>query len=217
MKKTALLAVALATCLGYVPAQAAEVVSSNIVGYQKVNLSAGLNMIGVQFTDVGSTDAAVTSFAALDSTMAGFDADLNFANTMMVWNGNGYTTYGWAGTSPSQMSSEYAEMDNTWLTLGLEPTDDTHPVYGGFWVDAKTAGTITLSGEVLNEGTKTVSLAAGLNMLANPFPATVDISTFGVLDSTRAGFDADLNFQTTMMVWNGNGYPTSAWAGASRA
>ena len=197
------------------PAQAADVVSSNIVGYQKVALSAGLNMIGVQFTDVGSTDAAVTSFATLDSTMEGFDEDLNFANTMMVWNGNGYTTYGWAGKSPSAMDAEYAEMDDTWLTLGLEPTDDTHPVYGGFWVDAKTAGTITLSGEVLNEGTKTVSLAAGLNMLANPFPSTVNISTFGVLDSTMEGFDEDLNFQTTMMVWNGNGYTTYGWAGTS--
>ena len=60
MKKTALLAVALAACLGYAPARAADVVSSNIVGYEKLNLAAETFVMGgIQFVNVGGTSATL--------------------------------------------------------------------------------------------------------------------------------------------------------------
>jgi hypothetical protein len=199
------------------PAWGAEVVSSNIVGYNKVTLTPGYNMIGIQFQEVGSANgsSAVSTYGILDSTFEGFDEDINFANSMQVWNGNGYTTYGWAGSSPSQMDPEYAPMDNTWLTFGGEPTDDTHTVGGGCWVRAATSGTITLSGEVTAAEPVEIPITAGYNMVANPFPMNVPVSTFGKLDSSFAGFDEDINFANSMQVWNGNGYTTYGWAATS--
>ena len=103
-------------------------------------------MIGVQFIDVGKSDTAVSTFGVLDAGLQGFDADSgNYYSTMIVWNGNGYTTYGWAGATPSSIDQDYAEMDNTWITLGGDPTDATIPVGHAVWINAEKAGTITFS------------------------------------------------------------------------
>ena len=53
MKTKTLAALALVAALGASPAWAAEVVSSNIVGYQKVTLQTGFNFVAPQFTAVG--------------------------------------------------------------------------------------------------------------------------------------------------------------------
>lgn len=144
MKRTLTL-LAILAAIG--PAWGAEVVSSNIVGYNKVTLTPGYNMIGIQFQEVGSANgsSAVSTYGILDSTFEGFDEDINFANSMQVWNGNGYTTYGWAATSPSQMDPEYAPMDNTWLTFGGEPTEDIVPLGHAVWIRAASSGTMTFT------------------------------------------------------------------------
>ena len=70
------------------PAWGAEVVSSNIVGYEKVSLVSGFNMVGVQFVDVGTQAAkSLSSATQLDSTMSGFDEDGNYASKIKVCTG----------------------------------------------------------------------------------------------------------------------------------
>lgn len=125
------------------PAGAAEVVSSNIVGYQKVALDPGYNMIGMQFVEVGSGDAkALADAATLDSSMAGFDDEGTYATELKVWKNGNYTTFGWSGSSPSEYMEE-PSLDNKWLDLNLEETEDTVDFGHGVWIKAAEAGTIT--------------------------------------------------------------------------
>ena len=214
MKKTALLAVALAACLGYAPARAADVVSSNIVGYQKVTLSKGWNMIGVQFVRVGGEVKNLTDCFVLDETFAGYDDDYKFATQMRIWNGDGYDFYGWAGTSGTDVDDD-PSLDYTWTDLGAEAVTDVDlPANLGVWVNAEKSGTLIASGEVVLEDV-TIDLEEGYNMVCNPFPQTVPVTSFGVLDASFAGYDDDYKFATQMRIWNGDGYDFYGWAGTS--
>ena len=129
------------------PAWGAEVVSSNIVGYEKVNLSKGFNMIGTQFLQVGGEPLAIATVGVLDSSMAGFDEDGVYATEMQIWNGNGYDYYGWSGTSAGEYMEDES-LNNMWLNGDFKTDDATSTAGQGFWIKAATAGTITLSGEV---------------------------------------------------------------------
>ena len=216
MKNTTIMAVALSACLGYVPASAAEVVSSNIVGYQKVSLDAGYNMIGMQFVEVGSADAkALSTAATLDSSMAGFDEDGNYATELKVWKNGNYTTYGWSGDS----GTEYLEdetLDSKWLNLDYEEDPEASlDAPDAVWIKAATAGTVTVCGQVPAENSVTVPLAVGYNMVANPYPKTVKVADFGVLSANMAGFDEDGNYATELKVWKNGNYTTYGWSGTS--
>ena len=144
MKKTALLAVALATCLGYVPAQAAEVVSSNIVGYNKITLTEGYNLVGAQFVQVGGDNRDLSTSFVLDETFAGYDSKYKFKTRLQVWNGIGYDTYGWAGDSGTEVDDD-PSLDYTWTDLGAEAVDDKIPIGAAVWIIAEKAGTITFT------------------------------------------------------------------------
>ena len=187
------------------------------MGYEKVNLSAGLNMIGVQFTDVGATDAALATFGTLSTNLKGFDETETYENEMWVWNGNGYTYYGWNGTTPSEWDASLAEFDNIWTAGGSWDTVPvtTHDKSAGFWIKAAEAGSITLSGEVPTNKTITVQLKAGLNMVANPYPGNVSAAQFGVLSANLKGFDETETYENEMWYWNGNGYDYYGWNGTT--
>jgi len=216
MNKTTLMAVALATCLGYVPAGAAEVVSSNIVGYQKVTLDPGYNMIGMQFVEVGSGDAkALADAATLDSSMAGFDDEGTYATELMVWKNGNYTTFGWSGSSPSEYMEE-PSLDNKWLDLNLEEDSNAFlDAPDAVWIKAATAGTVTVCGQVPTNDVVTIPLSAGYNMVANPFPKTVRVADFGELSANLAGFDDEGTYATELMVWKNGNYTTFGWSGSS--
>ena len=201
------------------PAGAAEVVSSNIVGYQKINLVQGFNMVSAQFVAVGDESGAIdiAKFGTLDSAMSGYDDEYTYATEMRVWDParKGYTTYGWAGTSGTDVDGDES-YDNQWLDLDTEITEDTIPVTSGVWIKAEKAGTLTCAGEVPS-GTKVVNLVAGFNMVANPFPAAVPVASFGTLDSSMSGYDDEYTYATEMRVWDParKGYTTYGWAGTS--
>lgn len=214
MKKTALLAVALATCLGYAPARAADVVSSNIVGYNKIALPKGYTMIGVQFTQVGGEDHDLATGGVLDKTMAGPDEEGKFATEMLVWNGNGYDTYGWSGTAGTD-ALEDESLNYKWLNLDAELAVGDFPLASGAWINAGEVGNVTISGEVTPGTTQTIQLVKGFNMVANPFPVTTPIATFGVLNAEMEGPDEEGKFATELLVWNGNGYDTYGWSGTA--
>ena len=127
MKKTALLAVALATCLGYVPAQAAEVVSSNIVGYSKLTLKGndGYTMIANPFVEVGTGDLiGIADMFADDTTNAKSGTSASAADNIKVWNGEGYETY-WYRKPKSG--------DAVWVKGSTSETTDTIAPYTGFF------------------------------------------------------------------------------------
>ena len=207
------------------PAWGAEVVSSNIVGYHKINLVKGYNLVAPQFVPVGATTLTrdISTIGVLDDTMAGYDEDYFYATEMKVWDPTkqDYVNYGWAGTSPEEIDN-MPELNNTWLDSTTEETDETVDVGQGFWVKAGTAGTMTISGEVPSEnnipaGGLVVDLVPGFNMIANPYPMEVPISTFGTLDASMAGYDEDYFYATEMKVWDPTkqDYVNYGWAGTS--
>ncbi len=211
MKKLIALA-ALAACL---PTFAGTVESSNTVGYVKVNLSAGYNMIGVPFKEVSDQDASktITNIGILDAQFAGYNSAYKFSTQMEVWTGTGYDFYGWAGTSGTDVDGD-ASLDYTWTDMDAEAVDGVIPVGEGFWIKAEKAGTITLLGEVVSQDV-TVDIAAGYNIVANPYPVDVRVTNFGKMDNTFEGYNSAYKFTTTMEVWTGTGYDFYGWAGTS--
>ena len=171
-------------------------------------------MIGVQFAKVGGANLDLMTVGALDDGMTGYDDDGVYATEMRVWTGNGYTTYGWSGTSGTDVDDD-PTLDNKWLDRDNEEIDDPAETGMGFWIVAEKAGTMTISGEVPSEQSVTVQLSAGFNMVANPYPGKTPITTFGTLDSSYAGYDDDGVYATEMRVWTGNGYTTYGWSGTS--
>ena len=73
------------------PARAAEVVSSNIVGYEKITIKPGMNLIGNQFLVVGGT--TFQNINEMFKDQSGFVAgsgDDN-ADSILTWDGSAYS------------------------------------------------------------------------------------------------------------------------------
>ena len=190
----------------------AEVTSSNTVGYQKLNLTAGLNLVGIQFVDVGAQNAAVTSIAKLVG-QATYDEDMNAQTELRTWTGAGYDSYEWTGSlstdNPDMAAGLEDEMglvdatkgafDNTWL-YGYEPTDVTLTPGTGAWIKASDTvqNAITFTGEVPSGSTLTLQLSPGLNLLCFPWPVTAPLASISL--TGQATYDEDMNAQTELRV-----------------
>ena len=218
MKKTLTL-LAILAAIG--PAWGAEVVSSNIVGYTKVSLEAGLNLIGSQFLLVGGQTPNINELTTSLDGQSGYD-DSTYSPTteLRVWTGNGYDTYGWTGDllkdSPElagEMGVTDDSIDNQWLDMDYAVTEDPLANGQGFWIKAGSAGSVTLAGEVPSGDSITINLVAGLNLVAYPWPMNVDLAKIQV--TGQKGYDNDsYNPTTEIRVWAGNGYDTYGWTGS---
>ena len=121
--------------------------SSNIVGYNKLTLNAGFNLIGSQFLNIGQTEQDINEFAN-NNTLPGLDEEFEFQTTLRVWNGVGYTTYGWyADGDGSNPEMDWPEADAKWiLNDQSDIADVTIPIGAGFWIYTPTAaGTVTFT------------------------------------------------------------------------
>ena len=58
---------------------------SNVVGYQKIALSEGFNLVGLQFTKIGGTAKDLSTFSVLDETFDGYDDDYKFTSRLRTW------------------------------------------------------------------------------------------------------------------------------------
>ena len=197
----------------FAPAQAADVVSSNIVGYNKITLTEGYNLVGGQFVEIGGANRDLSTSFILDDSFAGYDAKYKFKTRLQVWNGGGYDTYGWAGDSGTEVDDD-PSLDYTWTDLGAEAVEDEVPPTEGVWIIAEKAGVATVSGEVVTTNV-TINLVSGYNLVCNPYPMEMPITSFGRLDDSFAGYDSKYKFKTRLQVWNGGGYDTYGWAGDS--
>ena len=192
MKKTALLAVALAACLGYAPARAADVVSSNIVGYEKVNLTdKTYKMGGVQFVGVGDTDVTLNDL---------FTGEIAYGTQIMFLDPvtGAYITY-------KYLAEAYdADLDDFvpgWAdgkeNLVVDPVD----AGSGFWFfPANGDTTVTQAGQVASDNSISVSVPAGqYTMVINPFPEG--------FNPNKVTWNADLAYGTQIMTLG----PTGAY------
>ena len=173
----------------FAPAWGAEVVSSNIVGYQKVTLQPGFNLIGVGFVKVGTGgDYALKDlFQGTDitSAKAGSGADNGDLIQLFDAGEQTYVRQYFFYTS----NGEYPEYDNKWYDVfdDEEPTEDVieNSEGTGFWYQYRGTGTpqLTTAGEVSKESIE-ITIKPGFNCIVYPFPADFD---FTKLDWKAAG------------------------------
>ena len=207
-KNTSWLLVAALAILGAQASWAADVVSSNIVGYNKIALNSGYNLLGTQFRLVGGTEGALAEvFDAKE--LPGLDENGDFQAEVRLWTGTGYRVYGWAGFLGDDEDS--APLNYKWLNQDYEATEISAPAGTAFWVKTTDSADVVSSGEVPEEDTKTVALSTGLNMVANPFPESISIQT--IQSDDLPGLDENGDFTAELRIWTGTGYKTYGWSG----
>ena len=187
------------------PAWGAEVVSSNIVGYNKITLQVGYNLLGNNWNLVGGQDGFVTD--VLDASgLSGLDSQGNFTSQIQLWEGDGYAIYGWAGDVGD------AAYDFKWLDTGtLDPVNIPAPKGTAYWIKTGTSSEVVASGEVASEEKISTQVVAGYNLLANPFPETISIQQ--IQSEDLSGLDSQGNFTSQLQLWEGDGYAIYGWAG----
>ncbi len=175
--------------------------SANTVGYQNVTVKANdMTMIGIQFTDTGSTDGI-----SINSIKGDFTAGLTSgeSDNLMVWDAdNGYTGYFfYAGEEPDP------DYDYKWYEMGndAEPTENKIAPGQAMWfVRLGTATDVTFAGEVLGSD-KTIPVKANdMTMFCSPYPTDTSIQALGVSGPTAGLTSGESD---NLMVWDAtNGY-----------
>jgi len=223
MKSKQLVAMAALALLVALPARATEVVSSNIVGYNKVALNNAYTMLGMQFQTVGNANGSLSIGQIVpDQFVNGIDwsdDDFPFGAKMMLWNGTGYAQqYYWTGEVPSDIQADLKdelELDdeviynNIWVDGDYLPVDPTLSVGTGFWIldtSADGTGKVCTSGEVKNDSVS-IKLNQGYTMIANPYPVDLDLNTMTPTGLTAIDWsDDNFPFGASIRIWNGTGY-----------
>ena len=128
------------------PAWGAEVVSSNVVGYQKLTLQAGYNLIANGFRVVGTENAPAFQDMFSDSAAnATGTTDQMTADNIQTWTGTGYATYWFYDATGTE--DEDPDYDKKWYDVvdDSAPTSASIPAGAGVWfIHRGTATTITL-------------------------------------------------------------------------
>jgi len=180
------------------PARAAEVVSSNIVGYEKITITPGLNMIGNQFLSVGGTAFQNINqmFKESDDFVAG--ASDSEADSILTWNGSSYNNIYY-----------YDDFDYSWYNTDdlSASTTDIVTMGQGVWFkhQGNTSVTTTLAGEVPTNNVFEVTITPGLNFIANPYPMAIcpNGEYFSVEGIVAGASDSEAD---SILTWNGSSY-----------
>ncbi len=180
------------------PARAADVVSSNIVGYQRLAIPAnGYAMIANPFVEVG-TEAPIglDEMFADDQTAATAGTSSDAADTIMVWNGSAFEMLAFFRQTKKGLF---------WADATGDATDDPFPANAGvFYQSAGAANTfLTISGQV-KSNSQTLPIAKKCyTLLENPFPTALPIQSFNVAGATA---EASSDAADKIYIWNGAGY-----------
>ena len=174
----------------FAPAWGAEVVSSNIVGYHKLDLTANDFFIGgSQFTTVGEAD----TIGVQDLMSSG----LAEGDSIQFFQGSSYHTFTYYDVN----------FDEDWNEIGAGFTDEETGTIGtkevslgeAFWIKTGANTTVVFNGEVKTNATVTVSCGGGFALTAVPCPASVslqDVKFDGIAEGDSIQFR------------EGNGYHT---------
>ena len=178
------------------PAWAADVISSNVVGYNKITLHPGMNMIGGLFQGVGTGEAlSLNGQFSNDATVStsGYGAD--DADSILLFNddtqeyGKRYYFYYDAEDEDAYNNKWYDTAD-----ISGEPTTDSLAggVAGWYRYRGNSSVQICMAGEVPTNAVYQVTLHPGMNFVANPYPARIALNgnSFTVTGIT-SGYGAD--------------------------
>ena len=165
------------------PAWAAEVYSSNIVGYQKVTLQPGFNFVAPQFVAIGGDSIDLQSIRLNVA-----DEDATGGDSIQILDEGGATisTYFWfpadwfGGEKSGWIDGETSDLVDLTLDNGL-----------GILVDSADETTVTISGEVPTANAEIVAVQ-GFNWVGNSTPKAIDIQDIqiDVADENATGGDS---------------------------
>ena len=175
--------------------------SANTVGYQTTTVKPnGMTMIGIQFTDTGSTDGISINSIKGDFTAGPTSGE---ADNLMVWDAvNGYTFYYYyVGEEPDPA------YDYKWYEMGNEdePTENKiAPGQAAWYVRLGTAMDVTFAGEVLGSDKAIPVKANGMTLFCCPYPVATSIQNIDVANPTAGPTSGEAD---NLMVWDAtNGY-----------
>ena len=165
------------------PAQAAEVVSSNIVGYHKLNVDPDNNQIvGVQFTTVGANTLDIQDLV-LEGVADG--------DRIQFFNGVTYDAYLYAEETYDETGEEDLGPGWTDEVTGLRAERALIPGQA-FWLRASgESATMTFGGEVKPDGSYSANCGGVFALVAVPTPVKKDLQsvTFeNIADGDRIQF-----------------------------
>jgi hypothetical protein len=155
MKTQSLLFTAAAMCLG--AASAFGAVSSNIVGYTKVSLNSGLNLIGNTLDNKAGNKIADVIPSVPDGT------------TVYLFNGTTFGSTQFLANDPENPSAG-----------GIWTADATLAPGTGFFIETASATTVTFVGEVL-QGALSNPIPAGLSIKSSQVPQAAALDTLGLV------------------------------------
>ena len=173
------------------PARAAEVVSSNIVGYEKINVPVNAqNIVGVQFKAVGGTDDAISlqslspegySARGTDWIMI-YDPVTSAYTKAFYW---GEEADGGVYESPDEdadcLGPGWGDSNQTVIDIDIKNGE-------GFWTKSVAGGTLTVSGEVSSDNTVTIP-ANQMLLVTSKYPGQVNLQSIVPTGYSARGTD----------------------------
>lgn len=141
-------------------------VESDVVGYTTIDIGqTGYALITLPFADLDAENLEYP-IAKISGSLAA-NNNASRADALLVMD------------SATQTFTTYQNKAAGWVKEGeTEVTTDTvKPGQSVFLKKARQAGSITVSGKVAPEATKTVDLAVGFNLVSNPYPVEIAIAS----------------------------------------
>jgi len=179
------------------------------VGYTKINLDIGLNLLGQQYVNVGDDDALNVQELITSDNLAGHDQSYNPLSELWVFENGGYKFYKYISAQDANDWDEYVDENGTnwvgkWVDANYVVADFPVDTARGLWVKTTTQSQVFFKGQVFSETNYTVNVESGLNLISNPFPVKWDIQNFTTLD--LEGHDTGYNPQSEIWIFVNGGY-----------
>ena len=199
MNKKTLAALALVAALGASPAWAAEVVSVNTVGYQKVELQPGFNFVAPQFIAVGGGTISIQ-----DIHLDVADEDVSYVDNIQILDEGGATiaSYSWwpkadtvSGLKSGWVDGDTGDLADVMLDNGVSVL-----------IEANDYSTVTIAGEVSTNDASVTSVA-GFNWVGNPTPVAINIQDIQIDVA-----DADVSYVDNIQILDAGGATIASYS-----
>jgi len=188
-------------------ALAADVMSVNIVGFNKVTIPAngGVNLVAIQFDGMESQTFEGVFGPPTNQFVKAIEwEDYDTADRIYKWTGTGYITYSLHWNGSWVRSSQW-----------VQGTPTNPPLKSGeaVWLQSGKSTPqhdVAIMGQVVSVATQQVNMATGFQTIGYPFSSTTKIKDLDFVrdGATRAGEWEDFDNGDVIYVWTGSGYAT---------
>jgi hypothetical protein len=170
------------------------VTSVNVVGFQVADVpGTNLAMYAFPFVPIDG-DNSLTNLLASELT-AGIN--VGAGDNILVWNAAG-----------ANYQTSYKKTTLGWTDNGFTPSTRKLDIGRGFWVKSNNPidQSVNFSGEVVTDNVVTQQILTGLNMVAYPYNAEVNITNTALDGLVQTGIN--VGAADNILVWQGSSYVT---------